>query len=1171
MTRLRLSLLGPFRLEADAEIALPSRKAQALLAYLALPAGRPHRRDKLASLLWADRGDTAARHNLRMALSQIAKAIRPGAKNGAAIVAAGDKIAVDPAAFDVDAAQLERLVADGSPEALLNAVALCHGDLLDGLNLQAEPFEEWLTAQRSRFRELAVQAHRLLLDRQIAWDGAEAAIITALRLLAFDATDEDAHRKLMRLYLAQGRKDAALRQFQICADTLQRELGLAPDAETRALHRSIAQARTNADLPHASAANRRRDLAPQSGPRAPVDAAPAETRHVSARPAIAVLPFANVSGDAEQEYFADGLTEDIITDLSRVSALFVVARNTVFTYKGRAVEVRQAARELNVDRILEGSVRKAGDRLRISVQLVDGRSGGHLWADRYDRSMDDIFALQDEISQSVVAALKVTLLPEERARMASRSTTSPEAYQYYLMGRSFFLRSGWGERALRVARQMFARAAEIDPQYARSYSGIANSDCYLMCMGDPAVSYQDILSNSERALALDPALAEAHATKGLALYTAGRHREATVALDQALRLGPDLFEAHFFAARNFRAQGRYRECIPLFERAAELQPDDFRALGLVVNAYRSLADRDGMRSAARRCLERVEAEVAAHPGNAGALAFGAIMLTELGDLARAEAWAARAAGLDPLDSITSYNLACAYVAMGKLKTAMERLERVYADPPFRHRAHVEWMKKDSSLEPLHDYPPYQALVARLDAEVAQDSQLHVAGQRPAIAVLPFDNLSGDPEQEYFADGLTEDILTDLARVSTLFVVARNTVFTLKGQAVRIPQAARELNVGYVLEGSVRKVGARVRITAQLVDGRSGGHLWAQRYDRPLDDIFGLQDEISRSIVEALKGQLEPGAPTTPATRPATNPDAYEYYLKGRSFFLRGLWGRRTLTVARQMFAKSAESDPTYARAYAGQAYCECYLLWLGDPSASLEAAANSIARGFELAPDAPELQAAKGLVLWAAGRYGEAEEPFQQALALGPSLFEAHLFAGRNCRVRDQHERAAGLFERAADLQPNDFKSLGLAADAYRSLGRREDMLSAARRSAERIEVEVGEHPDNAHALAFGAVLLAELGDDGRAEDWAQRAIAIDPSDPTLKYNLACTYAALARPALALDWLQKIAAESPASRRWLGAWMSHDSALDPLRNHPRFRSLAQALADGAAAIQHPVV
>ena len=176
-------------------------------------------------------------------------------KNAAAMITSADRIAVDPAAFDVDAARLEGLVADASPEALLEAVKLCHGDLLDGLNLQAEPFEEWLTAQRSRFRELAVQAHRLLLEHQISCDSHEAAVLTALRFLALDPTDEDAHRKLMRLYLAQGRKDAALRQFQICAETLQRELGLAPDAETRALHRSIAQARS--------------DLASQSRPRGP--------------------------------------------------------------------------------------------------------------------------------------------------------------------------------------------------------------------------------------------------------------------------------------------------------------------------------------------------------------------------------------------------------------------------------------------------------------------------------------------------------------------------------------------------------------------------------------------------------------------------------------------------------------------------------------------------------------------------------------------------------------------------------------------------------------------------------------------------------------------------------------------------------------------------------------
>ena len=268
----------------------------------------------------------------------------------------------------------------------------------------------------------------------------------------------------------------------------------------------------------------------------------------------------------------------------------------------------------------------------------------------------------------------------------------------------------------------------------------------------------------------------------------------------------------------------------------------------------------------------------------------------------------------------------------------------------------------------------------------------------------------------------------------LFVVAHNTAFSLKGKAVRIPEVARELNVDYVLEGSVRKAADRLRITAQLVDGQTGGHMWADRYDRPLDDIFALQDEISSSIADALKIQLQPERLPASAARSTTNLEAYQYYLRGRSFFLRGLWGRRTLTVAHQMFAKAAQIDPQYARAFAGLANCECYLSWLDDGNFSLEAALANIARALDLAPDSPEAYAAKGLALWTTGRYEEAQEPFEHAVTLGPTLFEAHLFYGRNCRVQEEHEKAARLFERAAELQPNDFKSLGLAVDAYRSL-----------------------------------------------------------------------------------------------------------------------------------------
>lgn len=462
------------------------------------------------------------------------------------------------------------------------------------------------------------------------------------------------------------------------------------------------------------------------------------------RPAIAVLPFANMSGDPEQEYFADGLTEDLITDLSRVSALFVLARNTAFTLKGKADRIQDAAFPLNARYVLEGSVRKAVGRVRITAQLVDGHTGGHLWAERYDRALDDIFSVQDEISRNIVDALKVRLLPAEAATLANHPTTNVDAYQCYLMGRSHFLRGGRSQRALGLARQMFAKAIEIDPAYARAYAGLANCDSYLLCLGDLEATFEAILASSERALALDPQLAEAHAARGLALYLSGRHGEADIVLERAMQLGPELFEAHYFAARNHQARGQHEKATALFERASRIEPLDILSLGLAVAAYRSLGRDQDMRSAAARCLERIEAEIAEHPDNPGALALGASVQAELGDKAVARAWADRAAALDPANAITSYNIACAYAALGEVDAALDHLRQVFARPFANWASHLEWMKHDSSIDPLRSHPGYAALLKRLKAEAQIDRQSRRLERRPAIAALLPESPGGEP-------------------------------------------------------------------------------------------------------------------------------------------------------------------------------------------------------------------------------------------------------------------------------------------------------------------------------------------------------------------------------------------------------------------------------------------
>ena len=260
------------------------------------------------------------------------------------------------------------------------------------------------------------------------------------------------------------------------------------------------------------------------------------------RPSIAVLPFSNMSGDPEQEYFSDGITEDIITDLSKVSGLLVIARNTAFTYKGKPVKVQQVAQELGVPFILEGSVRKAGARVRVTAQLISSENGAHLWADRYDRDLTDIFAIQDEITHAIVEQLKIKLLPQEKKSIGQAPTDNIEAYTYYLRGRDFFYRHS--KRYYQLARRMFAKAVELDPLYARAYAGIADCDSILFHHYHEDVGIDSILDTSAKALALDDRLAEAHASRGLALSLTHRYEQATEEFERAIALDPNLFEAH---------------------------------------------------------------------------------------------------------------------------------------------------------------------------------------------------------------------------------------------------------------------------------------------------------------------------------------------------------------------------------------------------------------------------------------------------------------------------------------------------------------------------------------------------------------------------------------------------------------------------------------------------
>ncbi len=446
--------------------------------------------------------------------------------------------------------------------------------------------------------------------------------------------------------------------------------------------------------------------------RLPAVTAPAARRRggESHQAAIAVLPFINMSGDPEQDYFSDGITEDIITDLSKISALFVISRNTAFTYKGSTEDLDRVASRLGVQFILEGSVRKVNDRVRITAQLIDAHSKRHVWAERYDRKFEDIFELQDDISQAIANALRLKILPQERETLSQRPTFNSEAYRFYLMGRSFFHR-GHTRRYLRLARQMFQRALDIDPDYAAAHAGIADCNSHLLDAGDTSITTNEIFEQSERALALDQSLAEAHASKGLALYTVGRYEEAEASFERAITLKPDLFEACFFYGRNCFNRGHYAKAADLFGRAAELKSDDFRALGLQSMCFQSLGRMEEMRSAARLALARTEAAVAERPDDADALAFGAGLLAVLGEPERTKDWAERASIIEPDDFYMHYNIACAFAILGEKDLALDRLERIMS--PATLTSLRQFMLHDSDLDGLRGEPRYIEILKRL--------------------------------------------------------------------------------------------------------------------------------------------------------------------------------------------------------------------------------------------------------------------------------------------------------------------------------------------------------------------------------------------------------------------------------------------------------------------------
>lgn len=562
MAVVEIALLGDFDIRgAGNDVSdLPGQKERALLALLAARPDATHSRERLSSLLWSDRGDSQARDSLKHALAKLRHCLKPA--DTMPIVSDRQSVRLDLSSLRVDLVDFQRLLKDGTVEAVEQALKLYRGDLLEGISVRDPAFEEWLLIERQRLRNLAEDAAADLLSQSLAEGVQERAATAARRLFELDPFREQACRALMQIYAERGEGAQALKLYETLRERLQCELGVAPEPETAKLCDAIRQGRLAVSSPLAEARPAGRG-APQELP-------------LPDKPSIAVLPFENLSGDAGQEYFADGIVEEIITALSRISWLFVIARNSSFAYKGRAIDVKQIGRELGVRYVLEGSVRKAETRVRITGRLIDATVGTHLWADSFDGEIADIFELQDQVTASVVGELAPMLERAEIERAKRKPTGNLDAYDYYLRGLAGVHK--WTQQGNVEALHMFTRAFELDPEFASAYGMAARCYSQRKACGwvtEPQAEIAEVRRLAQKAVQFGQDDAVALTTAGIGLaFVAGDIDDGLALIDQARALDPNLAMAWLFSAWTHVWLGEPDVAIEDVARAIRLSPHD---------------------------------------------------------------------------------------------------------------------------------------------------------------------------------------------------------------------------------------------------------------------------------------------------------------------------------------------------------------------------------------------------------------------------------------------------------------------------------------------------------------------------------------------------------------------------------------------------------------------
>jgi adenylate cyclase len=808
------------------------------------------------------------------------------------------------------------------------------------------------------------------------------------------------------------------------------------------------------------------------------------------KPSIAVLPFVNMNGDKEQEYFSDGISEEIINALVRWPKISIIPRSSSFIYKAKAVDVKQVGREMGVRYVLEGSVRREGNRVRITAQLIDATTLQHLFSERYEREMKDIFAIQDEITMKILTSMRVSLSGEGVPSLRGKGTKNIEAYLKLLQAEAILQTMNRADQA--QSKRLAEEAIALDPEYARAYTVIAAAIGNEALMGvheNPREALERALALAEKAVKLDDSEEQAHRVLGFIAIQLNRDYEKGIAeAKRAVELAPNSVMAQTILGYFLYSAGRTEEAIPILKKAAALSPIPLpRTLSHLCIACRKARRYEEAVAVCRQLLRRDPNYLLAH------LTLAATFV-EMDKMEEARAEISEVLRIDPKYAVKVVPRSFPWKDRDEIDRLIDSLRKaglpdkpLASIPPSSEVASKE--KAAPSLEKVSKPVAHQPSKEEI---ASKDKMAFPLPDVPSIAVMPFVNMSGDPKQEFLSDGMTEEIITALSKLPGLFVIARTSTSTYKGKPVKVKQVSEELGVRYVLEGSVQRAADRIRINAQFIDALTGRHIWAERYDRDLKDIFALQDEITIKILMAVQVKLQGGDVSrwkTSGYGGKPNLDCYLKHMQAVGYSNR--LNPADNNLARRMLEEVIATCPEHPMNYVSLGYVYYFDYVMGNTRSPQE----TLEKGIELAQKAlvmdDSIANAHGLLSRLYSYKGERDKAIaegERAVFLDPNGWGVLTNYGNTLTEAGRPEEAIPLLQKVVRLNP-----LG-PAYIYANLGR---ALQFTRRHEEAVSLfkeAIHRRPDTASNYAELGATYVWMGRQEEAIPLLQKAIKLNPN-----------------------------------------------------------------------------